>query len=58
MKVTIDITPNELKHIKNLLWKRAAMVKCGMAFTTLEDKILYRVYEAAQDEAGTKKKED
>jgi len=48
MKVTIDITPDELERIKNLLWKRAAMVKCGMAYKTLEDKILFRIFEAAQ----------
>ena len=58
MKVTIDITPDELERIKNLLWKRAAMVKCGMAYKTLEDKILFRIFEAAQDGSTTKEKED
>ena len=48
MKVTIDVTPDELERIKNLLWKRTAMIKCGMGYETLEDKILFRIFEAAQ----------
>ena len=50
MKVTIDITPTELERIKNQLAKRAMLLKCGFDSMTIEDKILYLVYEASQDE--------
>ena len=50
MKITIDITPAELKRIENQLAKRVMLLKCGFDSKTIADEILYRVYEATQDE--------
>jgi len=48
VKVTIEISADELERIEKLLVKHATLVKTGFMNPSLEDVILARVYDAAK----------
>lgn len=52
MKVTIDITPEEVREVEAYLTRRVAMQEVGMTNLLLEDIVLARVVSAGLDAMG------
>ena len=52
MKVTIDITPEEVREVEAYLARRVAMQEIGMTNLLLEDIVLARVVSAGLDAMG------
>lgn len=48
MKVTIDITEDEFRHMERWLSISISMIKCGFDSANIDDLILAKVYDAAK----------